>query len=378
MYVLHWGTFDLGKPRTRILRAGILAVGASLRDCHTPIWTGLEDKTQNTHRLHRLRILLRWIVSYLALIWRFLRAPRPDIVLTSFPGVLDTIVLAPFARLRGVPIAWDMFISAYDTFVFDRCLVPSGTLRAHLLRWVEGFAIRCANLVFVDTEAHARRIESLFGLPPQSCGAVQVGVEAEFFRSSAPGPAQLRAESLEVLFYGQFIPLHGIETIVAAARLMQEESVNWTFIGRGQEAVRIRCMLDELPLAKLQWVDWVEYTKLGDWIAQADLCLGIFGTSEKAASVIPNKVFQTIAAGRPLVTRDSPAIRELLVHAPPCVYLVPAADPGALAAVVREHLARLVALDDTLQCHAALRDRITAPAIGRQFAEVIGRRLVPR
>jgi glycosyltransferase involved in cell wall biosynthesis len=292
--------------------------------------------------------------------------------------VLDTIVLAPFARLRGVPIAWDLFISAYDTFVFDRCLVRSGTLRARLLRWIEAFAIRHADLVFLDTEAHARRIEALFGLPPESCGAVRVGVEVQHFRPSASRPARPASEPLEVLFYGQFVPLHGIQTIVAAARLMQQEPVNWTLIGRGQDGRRIRTMLGELPLAKLRWIEWVEYTELGDRIAEADLCLGIFGTSEKAASVIPNKVYQTIGAGRPLVTRDSPAIRELLEHAPPCVYLIPAADPEALAAAVREHAASLKSLDDAPRCHAALKDKITAPAIGRQFVELVGRKLVAR
>jgi glycosyltransferase involved in cell wall biosynthesis len=378
MRVLHWGTFDLGKPRTRILRAGIIASGALLHDCHSPIWAGLEDKTQDMGRLFRLGMLVRWVASYPVLIWRFLRAPRPDIVLTSFPGVLDTIVLAPFARLRGVPIAWDLFISAYDTLVYDRCLVRPGTLRAHLLRWVEAWAIRCADLVFLDTEAHARRVESLFGLPPQFCGAVRVGVEVEHFRSSTSRPARQSADSLEVLFYGQFIPLHGIETIVAAARLMRQDPVNWTLIGRGQDAPRIRSMLDELPLAKLRWIDWIEYTELGNWIANADLCLGVFGTSGKADSVIPNKVFQVIAAGRPLVTRDSPAIRELLQHAPPCVYLIPAADPEALASVVREHVAGLSSLDDVPSCHGMLGHKITADAVGREFVELVTCRLVAR
>ena len=81
--------------------------------------------------------------------------------------------------------------------------------------------------------------------------------------------------------------------------------------------------------AKLRWVDWVDYADLVSWISRADLCLGIFGTSEKAASVIPNKVYQVVAAGRPVVTRDSPAIRELLEHAPPCVYLIPPGDAPA-------------------------------------------------
>ena len=376
MHILHWGTFDLGKPRTRILRAGILAIGASLNDCHVPIWAGLEDKTQEIGRLQRLWKGVQWVASYPALIWRFLRAPRPDMVLTSFPGVLDTIVLAPFAFLRGVPLAWDLFISTYDTLVFDRRLVRSGSLGARLLRWIEGFAIRRADVVFVDTEAHARRIESLFELPPQSCGAVMVGVETEHFRPSSSRALRPPATPLKVLFYGQFIPLHGIETIVAAARLMQEDAVEWTLIGRGQEAYRIRRMLEEVPLPKLRWVDWVEYTELGDQIAMADLCLGVFGSSDKAASVIPNKVFQTVAAGRPLITRDSAAVRELLEHDPPCVYLIPAARPEALVATVREHIRRLALAEDAQGCHAALLQRITATAVGRQFVQVIRHQLV--
>ena len=51
-----------------------------------------------------------------------------------------------------------------------------------------------------------------------------------------------------------------------------------------------------------------------------------FPESEKAASVIPNNVFQVVACRRPIDTRDTPAVRELQSDAPPCVYLVPAAE----------------------------------------------------
>jgi glycosyltransferase involved in cell wall biosynthesis len=371
IHVLHWGTYDLGKPRTRILRAGILAIGATLDDCHTPVWAGLEDKTQLPGFWHRLQVLLRWLASYPLLIWRFLRAPRPDLVLTSFPGVLDTIILAPFAKLRRVPVVWDMFISAYDTLVFDRQLVRPGTHLAGCLRWLEGLAIGLADVVLLDTEAHARRIESLFELPPGRCGAVQVGAELEHFQPSLAGsPARSSSEPLQVLFYGQFVPLQGIATIVTAARLMREDAVVWTLIGRGQAATEISRMLVETPLAKVHWIDWVSYAELRAWIAKADLCLGIFGTSAKAASVIPNKVFQVIATGRPLVTRDSAAIRELLEHAPPCVYLIPAGDPTALAAAVREHILHMAGATGPA-CHGNIAEKIGASAIGRQFAELV-------
>jgi glycosyltransferase involved in cell wall biosynthesis len=188
-------------------------------------------------------------------------------VLVSFPGVLDTIVLAPFARLRRVPVVWDMFMSVYDTLAFDRELVPPRSLLGRLLRRLEEFAIRRADLVFLDTEAHARRIESLFELPPRSCKAVWVGAEMEHFGSDKEPVIRQAGEMLQVLFYGQFIPLHGIETIVEAARLMRDEPVMWTLVGRGQEAQKIGRILRDVSLPKLKWVEWVDYSELREWIS---------------------------------------------------------------------------------------------------------------
>ena len=50
--------------------------------------------------------------------------------------------------------------------------------------------------------------------------------------------------------------------------------------------------------------------------------------------MIPNKAFQALACGTPLVTADTPAARELLVDGASAL-LVPAGDPEALAAAVR-------------------------------------------
>jgi glycosyltransferase involved in cell wall biosynthesis len=373
--VLCWGTYDTSKPRTRILRDGLRAAGATVQEAHAALWEGIEDKSQVGGFRRRLALLLRWIACYPGLIGRFLRAPRPDLVLVGFPGVLDVIVLAPFARLRGVPVAWDMFMSLYDTVVRDRRLIGPRSLAARLLRAVEGLALRRADLVFLDTEAHARLVESLYGLPENRCGAVWVGVEVERFQVPEPASTAPRPPGapLHILFYGQLIPLHGIDTIVEAARLTAEDAVEWTLVGRGQESASVQRRLAETPLPKLRWIEWVDYVDLRRCIAEADLCLGIFGTSEKAASVIPNKVFQVVAAGRPLVTRDSPAIRELLAPLPGCVYLVPPGDALALADAVREH-ARGAAAGRTA-CHAALVGRIGRDAIARQFTELVARRL---
>lgn len=370
MRVLLWGTYDTSKPRTRILHAGMRAVGIEIQEIHATVWEGIEDKSQLKGWSSRLRILWRWLAAYPRLLWRLARAPKPDLLLIGYPGVLDAYLAVFVGRIRGIPVVWDVFISIYDTVVEDRRMLSSGSLAARTLRGIERNALRRVDLAFMDTRSHARRVESLFGLPSNTCGAVWVGTETEHFDGDPqPAPREPGAP-LRILFYGQFIPLHGIATIVEAARITRDLPVEWTLIGRGQETDRIRALLAADPLPNVQWIEWVDYNKLRHCLAAADLCLGIFGDSQKAASVIPNKVFQIVAAGRPLITRDSPAIREWLQDRPGCVYLVPAANPLELAHAVREHLVTSNWKNGVF-CHSESRAMIDHKAIGTQFLELL-------
>jgi glycosyltransferase involved in cell wall biosynthesis len=97
--------------------------------------------------------------------------------------------------------------------------------------------------------------------------------------------------------------------------------------------------------------------------------------------VIPNKVFQILAAGQPLITRDSPAIRELLSDSLPGVYLVPPADPEALLdAVERFRTDRPAIAAAGGHLHSAARERFSLPALGASWLsilhETIGRPVV--
>ncbi|MBU6417697.1 MAG: glycosyltransferase, partial [Xanthomonadaceae bacterium] len=361
-------TYDVGKPRIRILRDGLRARGVEITEIHKDVWEGIGDKSAMRDMRAWLRRGLRLLGAYPLLIWRYMRAPAHDLVLVSYPGQLDVLVLRPFAWMRRKRIAFDWFISAFDTVVEDRRLLGRRNPLAWMLWTGEWLASRAANLVFMDTAAHARRMEELFRLAPNSVGRVWVGAERAFFES---GLHQLPSEPMQVLFYGQFIPLHGIGTIIEAARLLRDAPIRWILVGRGQEAPRIHALLAEEPLPALRWVEWVPYDQLGEWIKRADVCLGIFGTSDKAASVIPNKVFQIVAGGRPLVTRDSPAIRELLTDNPPCVHLVNAGDARALAGAI--HDCMKVVQTPTRECHRALRGQIDAAAVAKQFLAMVAR-----
>lgn len=373
MRVVFWGTYDLGKPRVRILLKGLMENHVDVLECHSEVWSNVEDKSQITGWKKKIKFIVKWIFSYPSLIVRYIRLPKHDVVFIGYLGQLDVLFLWPFARLRGVPIVWDAFLSLYDTVVEDRKLISAKNPLAYLLYFWEYLACRAANLILLDTEAHARYFRDQFRIPPAKTAAIFVGVEPEKFsrlettaeKKSGKNPEK----EITVLFYGQFIPLHGIDTIVKAAQLMNNEPVKWILIGKGQEEVRIKEMLNSDPKANLEWINWVDYSQLIQWIAKADICLGIFGSSSKSARVIPNKVFQILNSGKPLITRDSPAIRELLNPNMPGIFLIDAANPNELVDTVRKFSSHQTM--DNFRLHEEVRSKFNPRILAKSLIKII-------
>lgn len=362
--VLLWGTGDSGKPRVRILQAALKHMGAEVTDVRYSIWAGVEDKSQ-LGQVQRVRYLLRWALAYPRLIWRYVRAPRHDLVLVTYPGQLDVLVLWPFAKLRRARIVWDVFLSWYDAVAVDRQMSSNLSPTVWLPYIIEWLACRAADALFLDTAEHARYIERTYKLAPNSVERVFVGVEPDAFVSTSKSPV----EPGHVLFYGQFIPLHGIETILQAIALLERREtrphpgMHFTIVGKGQTQELMDDYIKRLGLKTVTRRAWVPYAELKQLIASAHVALGIFSTSGKASRVIPNKVFQILAVGTPLITRDSPAIQELGVRGGNLT-LVPAGNPAALADAIAEGLGR----------ERAVRPWVFGPAdVAVQLREVLER-----
>jgi len=334
--IVAWGTYDLGKPRVRILLRGLRENGVAVHECHADVWAGVEDKSQLSGILPRLGRLARWLASYPKLISGYLKAPRHEIVLVPYMGHLDVIVLWPFAKWRGASIVWDAYLSLYSTIVEDRRVLSPSSLRAHVVYLWEWLATRAADLTILDTHAHASYFRDRYGVPDARLGVVFVGAETDVFPPQPPRVPRPPGMARVVLFYGQFIPLQGVEIIVEAARRLDDGSIRWILIGDGQEAGKIRTMLMEHPVCNLEWHPWVCYKELIEWIGRADICLGIFGDSDKAGRVIPNKFFQFLSAGRTIISRDSPAVRELVDPGEPGILLVPPGSSDALVWAIEE------------------------------------------
>ncbi len=218
-----------------------------------------------------------------------------------FGKILSTLTRAKF-------FAFNPFISLYDTKVFDRKQVRPQSLSAAYYFSLDAIPCKMADICIMDTEAHGRYFSETFNVPISKFRRVFVGADDDIFQ---PRRRAERKKHFLVHFHGSFIPLQGVEYVVKAAKLLErEEEIRFQIVGGGQTFDAVRKLGKDLEVRNVTFLPWVPYHRLPDYIASADLCLGIFGGTDKAMRVIPNKVFQALAMKKPVITAASPAIGE--------------------------------------------------------------------
>lgn len=342
--IIAFGAYDTRKPRVRLLIEAIRRRGALAGDIAIPGWERVAQ-TNIPSRLAVLGVLARLALGYPRAFWRLFRSVRGAVILLPYPGVFEIFLVAPLARWLGRRVILDAFLPLHDTIVNDRALVAPGGLAARAIWWFEKAALGLADIVLVDTDAHGDYFASQFGIDRARFETVLVGAESEFGQTPDPEAARdlLGPEDGRpiVLFYGQLIPLHGLPTIIEAAKLSQGSGTRWVIIGRGQLEPLMREAVAGEGGDAIEWIEWVDYDRLPGVISRADLCLGVFGGSDKAARVIPNKLFQQLAVGKKVITRSSPAVDPLARDYPRWVRTIAAEDAAALARAVAQELAAL-------------------------------------
>jgi glycosyltransferase involved in cell wall biosynthesis len=350
--VLYFGTYERRYPRNAQVISALRGAGVEVIERHEPVWEGREQKWSLGPGA-----VARLLLAELRLLAR--RGPRAQAVIVGYPGHLD--LLAARRAARGAPVVFNPLVSLTDTLVEDRGRFRRGSLAARALHAVDRRALRSADLVVADTDAHAEFLADLAGLTRDRFEVCFVGAEERVFR-----PGWQPEEPFTALFVGKLIPLHGLETILEAAQLTPE--LRLRVVGSGQ----LDGLLAGRP-SNVDWVPWVEYENLAEELHRASCALGIFGTSAKAQRVIPNKAFQALACGTPLVTADTPAARELLVDGESAL-LVPPGHPQALA----EALQRLAAEPELARRlgaggHTAFRERASENVLGRRWRAILER-----
>jgi len=327
--VLFFGTCDLSYSRNQIISDGLRSAGVEVVECVVPLWKGTADRVSAASGgWIKPSFLARVGRVYTALLRHYrLHQPDYDVMWLGYPGQIDVYPARLLSWITRKPLVLDLFMSAYLISV-ERHLHSAHPRSIQLVYWLEKFACRLPDRLIIDTAEYVDYFHQTYRVAPERFRLVPTGADDRLFRPLQTSPRDGR---FRVLFYGTFIPLHGVETVIrAAAQLRYYPDIHFDLVGEGPEKALAIGLAHELGLTNVTFHGWIERSQLPKFAASADVCLGVFGNTKQGRATIQNKIYEGLAMGKPLITGDSETVRATLQHGEHA-FLVPRADPSALA-----------------------------------------------
>jgi glycosyltransferase involved in cell wall biosynthesis len=249
---------------------------------------------------------------YLRLAKRILKKDFDKLLVTGKFVLALSWILKPFHRKK---IIFDVFISDYENLVVDRKVINPKSIKAKFLYLGDKIACKLADYNILDTKEHIEYFHKKFNLKKSKFSQIYIGSDSKIFK-----PQNKTSKIFTVEFHGTFIPLQGIEYIIKAAKILEKESIQFRILGTGQEHKKIIKLKEDLNLKNIYFSNKnVSLKELSEEINSGDVCLGIFGKSIKTQNVIPNKAFEIVACKKPLITSETPAIKELFKDKENCI-----------------------------------------------------------
>ena len=245
-------------------------------------------------------------------------------------------------------------------------------LRAVIARWQRRLARRAAAIVTVGEavadELHERlgveRVVVVHNCPPRWDPPA---VPEDRIRRALSLPA----ETPIVLCHGGFLANRGLEETAEAMLEPGLEAAHLVFLG--YRAAFIEPILADLRLAgRVHYLPAVPPTEVTAWVAGADVdVMAILPVDLNSRVSTPNKLFESLAAGTPVVSSDLPARRSILLGDPsgPLGALCDPAIPTSIASAIRS------ILEADAADRSAMRARILDAAHRRWNWETEGERL---
>jgi glycosyltransferase involved in cell wall biosynthesis len=307
MNFVFFGGFDPFYPRSSVIKKGLRDLGVDVRDCRAPtslkFWARYPLLTAKYSAPRTGRRLAR--TDELFFVPEFC---QKDVPLARF-----------LAMMTARKIVFDPLAGRHETKIVDWKIKPADSLSAWWNFEIDRAAFALSDLVLADTSAHKSYYCDTYGLKSEKVEVLPLGYDDEFFEASKLSVRSGSSQSLErfeVLFYGSFLPLHGVDLIAEAARILskRDPSVLFVLIGSGQTLPRVRAAVEASGLSNVEFLGWRSPAEVRAAVWKAGVVLGIFGRTEKAGRIVPHKIFQSMGMGKPVVTARSAAVEEFFRH----------------------------------------------------------------
>jgi glycosyltransferase involved in cell wall biosynthesis len=296
MKVCYFGNYDSEYIRNKVIITGLKANGVSVIEC--------VDRSPG----------IRKFVNLFRKHWKIRN--EYDIMIVGFSGQL----IVPFAWiLCRKKIVFDGFVPIYDALIYNHKSVKKHSLKSVFYWLLDFFAVHLSDLVLTDTNEHVNYYAKTFKAKKKKFNRLFIGANTDIFM---PLERKRHNKDFIIEFHAIVYGEHGIDDILDAAKILKSKNfdIKFLMIGASRMYDQAKERAKHENLDNMEFVGRKPLKDIARYIAESDVCLGLFGKTEKVQRVIPNKAYEIIACDRPLVSVCSRAMKELFKNRETCMF----------------------------------------------------------
>jgi glycosyltransferase involved in cell wall biosynthesis len=258
-----------------------------------------------------------------------------DLVWGTTPPIFQAPTAWLLARLKGVPFLLEVR-DLWPAFAVAVGVLKNKTL-IRMSEWLERFLYCHADQVMVNSPGF---IDHVKARGAEKVALIPNGTDPEMFHPEAKGTSFREKHNLKEKFLVLYAGAHGLSNdldviLEAAVQLQREKEIQFVLLGSGKEKTRLEKEAEERGLDNVLFLPPVPKVEMSKALAAADACLAILKPIEMYKTTYPNKVFDYMAAGRPIILAIDGVIREVVEEAQAGIFVNPG-DPQSLAKAIQD------------------------------------------
>jgi glycosyltransferase involved in cell wall biosynthesis len=281
--------------------------------------------------IHRILSFLSFMVSsFIA----GLQVKDVDLVWGTSPPIFQGMTAWVLSRLKNVPFLFEV------RDLWPAFAVQIGVLQQPLLirlsEWLEHFLYTHADRLVVNSPGFVSHVKARGA---DKVALIPNGTDPSMFDPQNNGSQFRISHGLEGKFLVLYAGAHGVSNdleivLKAAQQIADNPNINIVFVGDGKDKPALMGKAVEMGLINVHFLPPVPKAEMGTALAAADACVAILKPIPLYSTVFPNKVFDYMAAGRPVILAIDGVIREVVEKAGAGIFVSPG-DPEALANTIK-------------------------------------------
>ena len=297
MKICYFGIYNPELGRNKVYISGLKSIGVEILDC----------RSSASGPIKYIKLFLK----------HFKIRNSYDYLVVGYPG--HPVVW--FAKLISKkPVIFDALCTMEEGVIISRKQRGFFGLNELYIKFIDWLAVKCADIVLVESEAQRVFFENKFG-KSDKYKVVYTGADADYFFKDE---SITKKEKFTVVFRGKFLPEAGVSYIIEAAKILETE-VDFLIIGNGFLEEEIKLKINNLkPINLILKSERFDYGELRRLMLPCHISLGQLENHERLLRTIPHKCFETLALGLPYITARAEPVAEILKDGESVLFVNPA------------------------------------------------------